>query len=98
MPRDESPGLDFLVALLLTPFSMAINGLIFAVMWQWFAVGPLGVPPLRAVDAIGLSVLVDWYLLPLARSSKSGPLTGFAVGVVMRLMVFGIAAVVHAFQ
>lgn len=63
----------FLVAVAITAAQVVIGGLTFLVLWHWFMI-PLGAVRLSLAAAMGLSLVVEYFLYPiLLRVSKVNP-------------------------
>lgn len=97
----ENRGIPWLFIFGLTlyiPLQAMLSGFLFSHMWTWFAVGPLGAPPLRVVDAIGICFMVSAFLMSIQRTKKDNWLDHFLVPVLNNLVVFAMSWVVHLFQ
>lgn len=51
-------GSDLLVAILLSPGIFLFRAYVLSMLWLWYAVPMLGVPPLRMVFAFGILCIV----------------------------------------
>ena len=58
------------VLLLMVPFSLALNGLVFRSLWAWFAVPQFHLAPVSVPMAVGLSELVGLVVMPSAPTSN----------------------------
>ena len=65
---------DFVVALVLMVPLQVIRGFTVSVLWGWYAVPYLNLPPLGVVPAIGLSLLVGvwWAEAPAENHASRG--------------------------
>lgn len=97
--KSEDDLLNTLLALALLPFLVAFNGYLFSIMWGWFAVGPLGAPELRTVDALGVSCLAGWFTSHNRTKTDDKSVGKILLDNLTTMgLLFGIAAIVHAFQ
>lgn len=52
--------LGFIIALLMIPLTVALNGWALSILWSWFVVPIFGLPALSLASALGLSIVVSF--------------------------------------
>ena len=91
-------------ALLMIPFSAAVNGYVLSVLWAWFVVPTFGAERLKVLPAIGLAMVAGKLTSHLSqRETKTkglfaGEILGMAAmeTLVSAAMFLGFGFVVHA--
>ena len=84
-----------------------LSGFVLATLWGWFAVPTLHMPPLNIASAIGISMLVGWFLRNVKSDDrfqqyKSSPVVllvvSFLYDVFVAILTLVMGAIVKSFM
>jgi hypothetical protein len=95
------PWWQHVIALLLWPLQLMLFGQAFSRCWAWFAVEPLGAPPIGIADACGLGTLFALLTFTFAQSPafhRAAPIVKSLTLCVMYVVLFGVGWMFHQFQ
>lgn len=100
MKKNDDSATKALVAIVMTVPNMLLSGWLLTYVWQWFAVGPLGAPPIGIADGLGIGALVGWFTAHFKRNdySEDDALATFLRPLALTGFLFGYSAIIHAFQ
>lgn len=70
-------------------FSTIINGFVFSKLWLWFIVPTFQIHPLRVVEAIGITLLINFFLLNRGVKSDDKFWEKFASNIINLILMAG---------
>jgi hypothetical protein len=82
MSRGKEAAAGCIVALVMLPVSIILQGFVLCQLWTWF-VTPLGVKEIGTAHALGLSTVVSMFNMKGSSTSKKDDSTPFILWVIV---------------